>query len=299
MANNLTLDVLKPYVDQEANRDKVIAESVLAPKTLSYIEIQDGVKGPTTINLMTADVTFGDGTSCGFESTASAKVSQRQIVPALMRVGMEICEKEILGTYAQYQIKLKAGMEEIPFEEYLYSLIAKKVAARLEKFIWQGDKSEDETQFDGFLTILYEDGSDAKKVDEKATEMETVLAVYNALPNEAYGEDLVVFAAPSRFRKYVQELVAANMYHYNATDDKGEVTIPGTSTKVIEVPGLEGAETYVAARLSNLFAGLDIEDASESIKAVFDERTETFLLKMLFNLGVQVAFPNEVAYSVH
>lgn len=292
MANPI-MTVLKPYVDQERNREELIAKAVLAPKSAAYMQLQTGVKGNTTINLLDTDVVFGDGSTCGFTDAGSATVTQRQIKPAIMKVNMEFCEKNLLGTYAQYQVKLKAGLETMPFEEYILNHVADKVQAKLEKFIWQGDSSQSETQFDGLLKTLAADG--ALTVTAGANENATILALYNRLPNEAHADDTVIFAAPSKFRAWIQELVAANMYHWNANDKDGEYTIPGTNTKVISVPGLEGATSgYVAGRLSNFFVGVDIEDAADTVKLVYDERTETFLLKMLFNEGVNVAFPDQV-----
>lgn len=295
---NPVMNVIKPYVDQELNREKLIAESVLEPKSAKYMTLQVGVKGETTINLLNTDVVFGDGTECGLGEASTATVSQRKIKPAVMKVNLPICEKNLLGTYAQYQVKLKAGMETMPFEEYLLKAVADKAKAKLEKFIWQGDSEEDETQFDGFVKILTAEDSGAVKVEAKSTEMETILAVYNAVPNEAHKDDLVIFAAPSKFRAWIQELVAANMYHWNANDKDGEYTIPGTSVKVISVEGLEGAtgHEYWAGRLSNFFYGVDIEDAADTVKVIYDEVEEIFYIKMLFNAGVQAAFPNEIVY---
>ena len=295
---NPVMNVIKPYVDQELNREKLIAESVLEPKSAKYMTLQVDVKGETALNLLNTDVVFGDGTECGLGEASTATVSQRTIKPAVMKVNLPICEKNLLGTYAQYQVKLKAGMETMPFEEYLLKAVADKAKAKLEKFIWQGDSEEDETQFDGFVKILTAEDSGAVKVEAKSTEMETILAVYNAVPNEAHKDDLVIFAAPSKFRAWIQELVAANMYHWNANDKEGEYTIPGTSVKVISVEGLEGAtgHEYWAGRLSNFFYGVDIEDAADTVKVIYDEVDEIFYIKMLFNAGVQAAFPNEIVY---
>lgn len=298
MANSPIMNVLKPYVDEQLNREKLIAETVLEPKSAGYMTLQVGVKGETAINILNTDVVFGDGSTCGFEENSTATISQRTIKPAVMKVNLPICERNILGTYAQYQTKLKAGLETLPFEEYILKAVADKAKAKLEKFIWQGDSTQTETQFDGLIKTLSASGSGAVKVTAQATESATILALYNAVPNEAHKEDLVVFAAPSKFRAWIQELVANNMYHWNANDKDGEYTIPGTSVKVVAVEGLEGAtgHEYVAGRKSNFVYGVDIEDAADTVKVVYDERDELFLVKMLFNAGVQVAFPNEIAY---
>lgn len=295
--NNPIMSVLSPYVDQELNREQLIAKAVLEPKTAKMFNLQTGVKGPTTINLLSTEVTFGDGSTCGFSEAGSITISQRQIVPAVMKVNLEMCERNLLSTYAQYQVKIKAGLEEMPFEEYILSDIAANVKNKLEKFVWQGDSDETETQFDGLIKILTDDDSDAIIVEAGATESATVLGLYNALPNEAHADDTVIFAAPSKFRKWIQELVADNMFHHNPNDKDGEYTIPGTNVKVVAVPGLEGAtgHEYVAGRMSNFFYGVDIEDAADTVKVVYDEVKETFLIKMLFNAGVQVAYPDQVA----
>lgn len=297
MANtNPVMDVLKPYIDQEANRDELLAKAVLGSKTRGYMTLQTGVKGPTTINLLSTEFTFGDGSTCGFEDNGSVTISQRQIVPATMKVNLSLCEKNLLGTYAQYNVKLKAGLEEMPFEEYILSEVAKKVQNKLETFTWQGDSDEEETQFDGLLKIITAEGSGAVKVTAGSTEHQTVLNVYKAIPEEAHTEDMAIFTSPAKFRAWVQELVASNLYHWNANDKADEYTIPGTNMKVIAVPGLTGTSTYVAANKDNLFYGVDIEDAAEEIKVVYDEVKENFLIKMLFNAGVQVAFPEHIVY---
>lgn len=297
MANSLVLDTLKPYVDQERNREMIISEAVLSPKTLKYLTVQDGIKGKTSLQTMTANVGFGSGDSCGFVNTSTVKISQRFLDPVMLRVGLEICSKEVLNTYAQYKIKVTASEDAIPFEEYIFSLIAKKIARKYEDMLWTGEKSEAGDAFDGLLTIIKNDVHTIN-LKAEATEMATVRKLYDSLPEEVLVEDdLVIFASPSNFRKYVAELVDANMYHYNATDTSGEVTIPGTDVKVVSVPGLSGTDSYVAGRTSNLFAGLDMESAIEDFKVVYDERTETFLITILFNGATQVAFPNEVAYT--
>lgn len=301
MANPIVTG-LTNYVNNETNKNQLIRKAVLDAKSADLFTLQTGVKGPTTINLLNTSIKFGDGSTCGFVADGSSTISQRTITPAILKVNMEFCDRNLLKTYAQHQVLVEAGREKMPFEEAFLSGIAENTKAHLETLIWQGNATSPtvsgETQFDGILTTLTKSGSGAIKVVKGATESETVLKMYNALPNNAHAEDTVIFAAPSKFRAWIQELVAANMYHWNANDKDGEYYIPGTSTRVIAVPGLEGAtgHEYVAGRLSNFFYGTDLEGSEEEIKVVYDEVKEAFLVKILFSAGVQVAWPNEVAY---
>lgn len=301
MANyNPIVTSLKGYVDNETNKNQIIAKSVLGAKTATLLTLQTGVKGKTKINLLDTDVVFGDGTTCGFESAGSATVSQREIDPAVLKVNMEFCAREFLGTFKQYEVKLSAGYldQEIPFEEYFLNHITDKVKYAVEEMIWQGDSSQATPQFDGLLKILAADG--ALTATKGATINESILNTYAKLPEEAHADDTVIFVAAPLFRAWVQELVANNMFHYNPNDTEGQYTLPGTNVKVISVNGLKTTGVdIVAGRLSNMFYGTDLDNSEEDVAVVYDERTETMLVKILFSAGVQVAYPEFIVTCAH
>lgn len=300
MANtNPVVTSLKGYVDQETNKEQLIAKTVLGAKSASLFTLQTGVKGPTTINTLTSDVVFGDGSVCGFEDAGTATISQRKITPAVLKVNMGFCDRNLLQTYAQYQIKLQAGLETMPFEEQFTSEIVNSANNKLETMVWQGDSANTagNKEFDGILKIAKADGA-LTVTGKKTAVWAAVQAAYAKLPEDAIADDTVIFVASDLFRALVQELIAANLYHYNESDSTQEITLPGTNVRVIGVRGLVGAASQiVAGRLSNFFYGTDLDGSSEEFKIVYDEVKEQFLLKILFSAGVQIAFPNQVVVA--
>lgn len=294
MANPI-VSTIKGYVDQEANKEHLIASTVLGAKSASLFTLQTGVKGPTTINLLSTDIAFGDGSTCGFEETGTAAITQRKIEPAVMKVNMAFCDRNLLQTYAQYQVKLQAGLETMPFEEQFTSDIVANVKNKLENIIWQGDTTKEPTHFDGILKIAETANAPALTSATFTSAWDAVTQVYLGLPADAQADDTAIFVSATLFRKLVQELVAKNLYHYKEDDTTMELVLPGTGVKVYGVRGLDGATApynIFGTRLSNLFYGTDLSGSEEEFKIVYDEVKEQFLLKILFSAGVQIAFPD-------
>lgn len=286
---NPVVKTLPDYVEE--NVLPLIAKSVLGAKSASLFNLQTGVKGPTKLNLINTDVVFQDASTCGFTPEGSTTLSQRQLTPAYLKVNVEWCDKEILGTWAQYQVKVAAGQKELPFEEEFVNGVIDNVKAGIENMIYQGDSANGD-EFDGLIKILNADG--AVKVTKKSTVYESVKATYAALPEEAIKEDTVILLGAGDFRTYIQELVAANLYHYEANDKTGEYVIPGTDVKVIAVNGLNGTDTIIAGRLSNMFYGTDMSGDEEKFELWYSKDDRTFKLVIEFMAGVQVAYPAEV-----
>ena len=114
MANPIVTS-LPAYVEQQ--RLPLIAKSVLGAKSASLLTLQTGVKGPTAINLVSTDVEFGDGKACGWASKGSTSLTQRTITPAILKVNTEFCDGNLIGKWAQSQVRIAAGVQNLPFEE--------------------------------------------------------------------------------------------------------------------------------------------------------------------------------------
>lgn len=289
---NPVVTSLPDYVEQ--NVLPLIAKSVLGAKSASMFTLQTGVKGPTKINLINTDVVLQDASACGFNAQGTTTLSQRQITPKYLKVNTSWCDKELLGTYAQYQVKIAAGQKELPFEEDFVNGVVDNVKAAVEKMIYQGD-SDNANEFDGLIKILKADG--ALTETRKATVYETIKAVYAKLPETAIAEDTVILVGAGDFRAFVQELVAANLYHFEPSDVAGEYTLPGTAVKVVSVNGLNGSDTIIAGRLSNMFYGTDMADDEEKFDLWYSKDDQVFKLAIEFIAGVQVAYPDEMVIA--
>lgn len=289
---NPVVKTLPDYVEEHVL--PLIAKSVLGAKSASLFNLQTGVKGPTKLNLINTEIELQDASTCGFNASGSTTLSQRQITPAYLKVNMEWCDKEMLGTWAQYQVKTAAGVKELPFEEDFINGVVDNVKAAIEKMIYQGD-GDNADEFDGLIKILKADG--ALTETRKSTVYETVKAVYAKLPEEAIADDTVILVGAGDFRTFIQELVSANLYHYDANDKAGEYVLPGTAVKVISVNGLNGTDKVIAGRLSNIFYGTDMTGDEEKFDLWYSKDDQVFKLAIEFIAGVQVAYPNEVVIA--
>ena len=292
MAINVT--ALNNYVEEK--RLPLIAKSFLRGKTIDLIQIETGVLQDTALNLVSASVKFGDGASCGWNATDGIALSQRLLKPTFLKVNQAFCDKDLLKKWASYEVKLAAGREQLPFEEKFMEEIANAINESIEKLVWQGDTSND-NEPDGFLKILETGGSGVVSVTWKAgtSAYNKIKAVYNKIPaNIIDKEDTVIFVGEETYREFIQDLVAANLYHFSPDYKAGEYMVPGTSVRVIAVNGLNSTGKIVAGRLSNFFYGVGAEDDKDTFDFWYSKDNREFRLAAYFAIAVQVAYPNEI-----
>ena len=292
MAINVT--ALNNYVEEK--RLPLIAKSFLRGKTIDLIQIETGVLQDTALNLVSASVKFGDGASCGWNPTDGVALSQRLLKPTFLKVNQVFCDKDLLKKWASYEVKLAAGREQLPFEEKFMEEIANAINESIEKLVWQGDSSHT-NEPDGFLKILEAGGSGVVSATWSAgtTAYNKIKTVYNAIPaNIIDKEDTVIFVGEETYREFIQDLVAANLYHFSPDYKAGEYMVPGTSIRVIAVNGLNGTGKIVAGRLSNFFYGVGAEDDKDTFDFWYSQDNREFRLAAYFAIAVQVAYPNEI-----
>ena len=292
MAINVT--ALNNYVEEK--RLPLIAKSFLRGKTIDLIQIETGVLQDTALNLVSASVKFGDGASCGWDPTDGVALSQRLLKPTFLKVNQAFCDKDLLKKWASYEVKLAAGREQLPFEEKFMEEIANAINESIEKLVWQGD-SKNDNEPDGFLKILETVGSGVVSVTWTAgtSAYNKIKAVYNKIPaNIVDKEDTVIFVGEETYREFIQDLVAANLYHFSPDYKAGEYMVPGTSVRVIAVNGLNSTGKIVAGRLSNFFYGVGAEDDKDTFDFWYSKDNREFRLAAYFAIAVQVAYPNEI-----
>ena len=290
----LNVSTLTNYVEEK--RLPLIAKSFLRGKTIDLIQIETGVLQDTALNLVSASVEFGDGATCGWNATEGVALSQRLLKPTFLKVNQVFCDKDLLKKWASYEVKLAAGREQLPFEEKFMEEIANAINESIEKLVWQGDSSHT-NEPDGFLKILEAGGSGVVSATWSAgtTAYNKIKAVYNAIPaNIIDKEDTVIFVGEETYREFIQDLVAANLYHFSPDYKAGEYMVPGTSIRVIAVNGLNGTGKIVAGRLSNFFYGVGAEDDKDTFDFWYSQDSREFRLAVYFAMAVQVAYPNEI-----
>lgn len=279
---------LETYVDEQ--RLPLIKKAILGGKTVGMINLQTGVKKSAALNLIDVNPVLQAG-GCGFSAQGDANLSQRVIETELLKVNMEFCDKDFLKYWTGYEVKVGAGKETMPFEEYFLSMVTEGVNEKIEKLVWTGDK-DNTGEFDGILTILA--GESGVKSATGDGVYAAIKATYSAIPVEVLPK-ATIFVGADTFRSFMLEMVEKNYYHYAANGaDIQEFVLPGTNTKVVAVNGLNGTNKIVAADANNLFYGCDMMDDAESIDFFYSKDNRSYRLVVDFNAGSQVAYPNEV-----
>ena len=299
MANPI-VTALPNYVEE--HRLPLIAKSVLRGKTIELVQIETGVKSDTALNLISASVTFGDGSSCGWTPTEGVTLSQRKLVPVFIKVNQAFCDKNLLKKWASYEVTLAAGRSTLPFEEQFLEEISNSINEQIEKMVWQGDSANGSSRIecDGYLKHIEAGGSGATILTdtEGTTAYNRIKKVYNALPARVVDkQDTVIFVSNSLYRDFINELVASNLYHFNPDYGQGEYPLPGTSIRVIAVSGLDGTNKIVAGRLSNFFYGVDAEDDKDTLDLWYSKDNQEFRLAANFAVSTQIADPDEIVLS--
>ena len=295
----LVVNSIKGYVD--ANEKELIGKTLIGGKTAGLLNLQTGVKGSAYLNLLNADPTLQEG-GCGWNEDGTSTVTRREIKTGQIKVNVSFCDKDLIGTSLQHEVKVAVGTKTLPFEEDFIGQNLKAIQRKLEETIWQGDTTSGVAhlkRFDGFIKVL--DGASVvdagTTLDVVAEPTKAIKAVVQALPNEIMDRaDKVIFAGYDVYRAYITELQEANLFHYTA-DLEGvmEVIIPGTDIKLIGVHGLTGQNKLYGSYLDNMYLGTDLEGDSESFMFWYSEDNSEFRLKVEFNAGVQCAFPDFVA----
>lgn len=289
MSNPITTS-LPAYVEQ--NKTDLIAKSVLDGRTVGYVNLLTEVVGPTSLNLVDTDVVLQDGSDCGFNDAGTTTLSQRVLTPAILKVNTTFCPKNLLKTYAQYQVKVGAGRETLPFEDKFTQGIVDGVKAQIEKLIWTG-KATETAQFDGYLTIL-ESAANVIKGTATGASKKIEEAILKLPAEIIEKEDTVLFVGEDLYREYILDLVKANLYHYEPSYGQGVYVAPGTNIRIISVNGLNGSGKVVGGRLSNFYYGVDMANDEEVFDLWWSKDDQIFKLAINFAAGAQIAYPEEV-----
>lgn len=301
---SVDLTNLTTYVEE--NKSGLIKKAVIGAKSASLFNLMVGVKGTTALNLLNTSVVFGNGKTCGWseDTGTTQEISQRNIVPGFVKVNTSFCDAAMADYFMNNQVKIAAGTEVLPFEEAFTSDITNKIASNLEKAIWNGDTNSANNnlkQFDGLFKILT--AASGETVNPVIATGDTIFEVFNKVYSNIPVEILdsaVILCGADTFRTLVMYLTSQNLYNYApSVDGTMEIILPGTSTKVIALNGMNGSKKIVATYLDNIFYGTDLMGDEEVYKLWYSDDNQIFRLAVKFTAGVQVAFPDMVVVAAH
>lgn len=285
---NPIVTAITGYVEE--HRSELLSKAMLDGKSRRAFNLMTDVKGPTTLNIMDTNVVFGE-LQCGWNESGSTEFSQRTLTPKALSVNMAFCDKKLLGTYAQYEVKVAAGMEELPFEEKWTNQILDSVNEKVEHMLYFGSGSGSE--FKGIIPILAAETGCTKVNESGSTAYAFIKNVAKAIPVKVKAP--VILVSTPLYREFMQDLVAANLFHYDPANGENEYRLPGTDIRVIAVNGLIDDDTYaIAADMNNLFYGVSADGDEDTFDLWYSKDNREFRLAINFIAGTQVAFPDEV-----
>lgn len=297
---NFIVSSLPNYVEE--NRDLLLKNFGLVGGSIRQrIGIQTGIKLKENLNYIEITPTFQDGLSCELDPSGDVTMTNREIETAWIEVLIAICPKKLVGKWAEYLVRANANAEELPFEQYIMDGFIAEVNRKIEILMFQGDKTlttnPDLKWIDGFIKVIQTDGTQVTASAGATTLLAKLQELYAGMDDYTLNRGGEIYISPANYRALLQELVAANLYHYpsaeNGTFPK-EYFLPGTDVKVVLTEGLEGVNTVALASFpDNLRYGCDMENDQEDIKVKYDDIKEIFYVKALWNSGVQVAFPGK------
>jgi hypothetical protein len=301
------------------NEALLVTSSVLGAKTASLIksagQIMVGVKSSEKINIMETDAIFQAGGTCGFNASGSTTFTQRTVTPGKIKVNEALCPKDLEAKYLQKALPTGSMYDSIPFEQEFADKKAKTIAAQLETALWQGDTSSvnvNLNKFDGLVKLI---GAASGVVAANASTfisgapLSSITAanvisifdgVYRAIPAKVVAaDDMTIFCGQDLFRTYTIALKNSGSFNYQIdVKADSEFVLPGTTIKVVAVAGLNGTNKVYAMRLSNLFLGTDLLNEEEKFEIFYAKEADQVRFVAEFKMGVNIAFPDEVAAFV-
>lgn len=301
---------LAQYTNQ--NVLPLITKSLFDAKTISVINKQVGLKGPSTLNLMYDTTSFAYGFGCGFDSnkgTNATNFTQRTINIVDVKVYESLCPKSLQQYWMQSQLPSGSNLQSIPFEEQYATMKVKAIQKALETAVWTGDGSAG--SITGFVSILsgvtdYNatgGGWTALTLADLtgASAGANVIKMLNRIETNVSADirgfdDVAIFCGMDMFTIIKQGLVAQNYFNVSYLNgvETYELVLPGSNIKLIGVNGLNGSSDLYFGRLSNFYFGTDLLGEEEKFEIFYAKEADEVRFMCEFKAGVQVAFPDQV-----
>jgi hypothetical protein len=309
----LDLSALTNYVEE--NAQQLTAAAIFSAKTASLIEakgnVQVGIKSAETINVLTTDAVFQAGGTCGFSSSGTTSITQRQITVGKIKVQEAICPKTFEAKYTQKALRVGSTYDYMAYATDFTNQKIQRIGAALETAIWQGDTASGTAnlnKFMGFATIINALGfggsgdpingnTSALTTLTKSNVRQAVDEIFLAIPAALLDkEDFVIFCGNDTFREYIVALREANLFHYSVDAANMETIIPGTNIKLIGVNGLNTLDYMVGICMSNMYLGTDMLNEQDKFELFYAKEADEMRFVVEFKLGCQVAFSDEIVF---
>jgi hypothetical protein len=313
---------LVDYVNE--NETQLIARSLFDSKTPYIIKqegnVMVGVTASQKINTLNTDAIFQDGSTCNPTVAGTTTISQRNIQVGRIGVFEDVCIGDLDKKYlSKSLVQDSEHLITLPFEAEYVALKAGAIAENVESAVWLGDTTSANVSlkwFDGFVKLI--DAAGVSVIQSNVAlytgvppitvatgitlaNIKTIInSLWLAAPAKTAGKkDTRIFCGWDVFNKYVNAFTDQNLFNFmpkgtEVSAEEGTITIPGTIYRLTAVHGLDNTNRLFLMRTSNMFAAVDMLNATEQFKFMREQYGNSLRFQARFSMGVNVAFPDEV-----
>jgi hypothetical protein len=305
------ISALADYVDQQS--EMINVKQVTEAKSMEYMRLQTGIKHKEIIKLLDDQISLQDAT-CKMTASGDTVFTDREIEVASIGWMKEFCNNDLVGFWTQLALRAGAASEneEMVFEEAIVSLLMDKQALINENLIWQGDKLSADAnlnKIDGFIKILTVANSCVELNTTSSPQIDSTNA-YSIMRDSVYANtpknikrnpSFVAFVGCEVFEHLKANLVDLNLFHYNPetlSNGMDSIILPGTSMRVVSVPGLDNSDNVYTGISTDFVVGTDLESDFDEFKIWYSMDDDILKMRCKYRIGVQVPFPDQVGVYI-
>jgi hypothetical protein len=303
------------YTDYKDRSGEIIADVIASAPTLVNLVPQTGAKANTVVelNILSTDVTWSNADCVSTETGDNTVLAPRPV--AVKRLSdRELLCLDKLDAKLPLIMRPGANNESLPFEELFINLKVAENGKMLEKAAWQGNTSTGTGNLgkvNGWLAIANAETASLAGYDTFASfttanaiaTVQTILADRTAEMFEM--DNLTMYMDLPKFAILAQAVLAAygiagtGAYLNTGSENQAgmnEFMFPGTNVKVKGTHGLNGNGSIFLTPESNLRYVTDLEGDMETVSVYFDRYHRQLVSDLIFAVGFQYAFPEQVVY---
>ena len=296
-ANTLDFSALQEYVN--VHKDELLVKASLGTKTIDYLDIMTNVKHKESIPYLESEVELHKA-SCDWLPAGSDRIFERYIEVVPLESQKEYCWLDFQNYFMNYQMRIEAGREALPFEQKFAESNMAKIQEAVEDMIWKGDSG---LSIDGIIALAT--GADsaltiAVETETGETITDRIDNIVAAVPMGALKKGVNVFLSYSDFRKYIAENNAACCATRPIVDANSESLKYLGDSRVTLVPvlGLEDTGAIFAFPEDAVIYATDVENSQNRYETWVEKKEHKILFDVLFNFGIAFRWPDEVVYSI-
>ena len=259
------------YLGAAAKSGKTLADG--------QITILEGIKYKKTLTVVSSASIIADA-DCDF-SDGTLTLTDRALEPTDKKMNLSLCATDLEQDWQAAQMQAGANNSNMgaDFAAFMMDYLGAQIGENIENQIWADTKTN--LAADGTVVDVTAGTLAAANI---VAEMQKV---YDAVPASVYGkDDLRIYVGTNAVRFYIQ---AMSTLGYMNAYYAGDVPLLFEGVEVVHAPGL-AANTMVAARVSNLYWGTDLQSDATTFK-VIDMRDTTganeIRIAANFSSGVQ------------